>query len=83
MVDANVAPYILHHKRLRALAVEGYQMRESLLQPEGQPRWGIISRAITEAVGLSYEDCTSGRFCKGPAFPTYDARMQAVIKVSR
>ncbi|KAK9841929.1 hypothetical protein WJX84_000470 [Apatococcus fuscideae] len=79
-VDTAAAPYILHHKRLRSLAVEGYQMKDSLMLPEGKPRWVIISRAITEAVGLSYDDCTSGRFCKGPNAPGYDHRMQTVIK---
>ncbi len=66
----------------RALAVEGYQMKDSLLLPEGKARWVIVSRAITESVGLSYDDCTSGRFCKGPTFPNYDQRMQSVIKAS-
>ncbi|KAK9848237.1 hypothetical protein WJX84_007118 [Apatococcus fuscideae] len=80
LVDTSAAPYILHHKRLRALAVEGYQMKDSLLLPEGKARWVIVSRAITESVGLSYDDCTSGRFCKGPTFPNYDQRMQSVIK---
>ena len=79
-VDTAAAPYILHHKRLRSLAVEGYQMKDSLMLPEGRPRWVIISRAITEAVGLSYDDCTSGRFCKGPNDPGFDQRMQTVIK---
>lgn len=79
-VDTAAAPYILHHKRLRSLAVEGYQMKDSLMLPEGRPRWVIISRAITEAVGLSYDDCISGRFCKGPNDPGFDQRMQTVIK---
>lgn len=55
-------------------------MKDSLMLPEGRPRWVIISRAITEAVGLSYDDCTSGRFCKGPNDPGFDQRMQTVIK---